>query len=67
MGYLDPPPSTNPHNVLDIIGHWLLNVANYLDIAIRFLQIVINQLRAYGAYLVGLANQGYGNELAVPT
>jgi hypothetical protein len=66
MGYLDPPPSANPKNVFDVIGHWLLNMANYLDIAIRFLQIVISQLRAYGAYLVGLANQGYGDELAVP-
>jgi len=67
MGYLDPPPSTNPNNVFDVIGHWLLNVANYLDIAIRFLEIVISQFRAYGVYLVGLANQGYGDELAVPT
>ena len=29
--------------------------------AIRFLEIVISQFRAFGIYLVGLANKGYGN------
>jgi hypothetical protein len=66
MGYLDPPPSANPQNVFDVIGHMLLNVANYLDMAIRFLEIAIRELRKYGEFLIGLANQGYGDELTFP-
>ena len=66
MGYLDPPPSANPHNVFDVMGHLAVNLANYLDLAKLFLEKVIGLLRKYGEYLIGFANQGYGDELTFP-
>jgi hypothetical protein len=67
MGYLDPTATDSPTAVFDVIGHWLLNLANYGDLLIRFIEVVITKLRLYGEFLVGLAKQGYGSELALPS
>jgi hypothetical protein len=56
----EPPPSDNPRNVFDVIGHWLLGMAEYFEMLIRY-------LRHYGEFLIELAKQGYGAELTLPT
>jgi hypothetical protein len=67
MGYLDPPATDSPTCAFDVIGHWLLNLANYGDLLIRFIEAVIAKLRLYGEFLVGLAKEGCGSELVPPS
>lgn len=59
MLYEEPSPSENPRNVFEVIGHWLLGMAEYFEMLIR-------HLRRYGEYLIELAKRGYGNELEFP-
>lgn len=46
-----PPP-----NPLEVIGRWLLGMAEYFEL----LKVT---LRRFGEYLIGLARQGYGSDL----
>jgi hypothetical protein len=56
----EPPPSDNPRNVFEVIGRWLLGVAEYFEMLIR-------NLRKYGEFLIELSKRGYGAELKLPT
>jgi hypothetical protein len=55
----EPPPTRNAHNVLEIIGRWLLSVAEYFE-------LMCERFRRFGEYLIELARQGYGAELTFP-
>ncbi len=55
----EPPPSENPRNVLEVIGRWLLSVAEYFE-------LMCDKLREFGEYLIELAKTGYGAELQFP-
>ena len=55
----EPPPSANPRNVLEIIGRWLLSVAEYFE-------LMCETFRRFGEFLIGLARQGYGKDLKLP-
>jgi hypothetical protein len=56
----EPPLSQNPRNVFEVIGRWLLGMAEYFEMLIR-------RLRKFGEFLIELAKQGYGDELTLPT
>jgi hypothetical protein len=55
----EPPPTDNPRNVLEVIGRWLLSVAEYFE-------LMCDTFRRFGEYLIELARQGYGAELKFP-
>jgi hypothetical protein len=55
----EPPPTANPRNALEVIGRWLLSVAEYFE-------LMRETFRRFGEYLIGLARQGYGAELKLP-
>src|SRR5271166_5051392 len=54
-----PPPTQNPRNPLEVIGRWLLSVAEYFE-------LMCETFRRFGEYLIELARQGYGAELKLP-
>jgi hypothetical protein len=54
-----PPSSPDPRNPFEVIGRWLLGMAEYFEMLIRV-------LRRFGEYLIDLAKQGYGTELHLP-
>src|SRR5271166_6098986 len=54
-----PPPTDNPRNVLEVIGRWLLSVAEYFE-------LMCETFRRFGRFLIELARQGYGAELKLP-
>jgi hypothetical protein len=56
----EPPPSDNPRNPFEVIGRWLLSMAEYFEMLVR-------HLRKFGEFLIGLAKQGYGAEFELPT
>ena len=55
----EPPPTENPRNVFEVIGRWLLSVAEYFE-------IMCETFRRFGEFLIELARQGYGAELEFP-
>ena len=55
----EPPPTDNPRSVLEVIGRWLLSVAEYFE-------LMCETFRRFGAFLIELARQGYGAELKFP-
>ena len=55
----EPPPTDNPRNVLEIIGRWLLSVAEYFE-------LMCATLRRFGEFLIELARQGHGADLKLP-
>jgi hypothetical protein len=55
----EPPPSANPRNVFEVIGRWLLAVAEYFE-------LMRNVLTRFGMFLIELAKKGYGAELQLP-
>ena len=55
----EPPPTDNPRNVFEVIGRWLLSVAEYFE-------FMCETFRRFGEYLIDLARQGYGTELTFP-
>jgi hypothetical protein len=55
----EPPPTDNPRNVLEIIGRWLLSVAEYFE-------LMCDTFRRFGEFLIELARRGYGAELTLP-
>jgi hypothetical protein len=56
----EPPLTNNPRNVFEVIGRWLLGMAEYFEMMIRHLQ-------RFGEFLIELARRGYGNELCLPS
>jgi hypothetical protein len=52
----EPPPSNNPRNVFEVIGRWLLSVAEYFE-------LMCETFRRFGEFLIELARQGYGADL----
>jgi len=59
MQNLEPPGSENPQNVFEVIGRWLLGIAEWFE-------LIGEKLYQFGEFLVGLAKQGYGGELSFP-
>lgn len=55
----EPPPTSTPRNVFEVIGRWLLSVAEYFE-------LMCETFRQFGKYLIELARQGYGAELKLP-
>jgi hypothetical protein len=47
-------------NVFEVIGRWLLGMAEYFEMLIR-------TLRKFGEFLIEIAKQGYGADLRFPT
>ena len=54
-----PPPSDNPHHVLEVIGRWILAIKEYLE-------MLLPHLGKYGEFLIELSKRGYGSELKPP-
>jgi hypothetical protein len=46
-------------NPLEVIGRWLLCIAEYFEL----LMVTLNR---FGNFLIGLARQGYGSDLSFP-
>jgi hypothetical protein len=55
----EPPPTGKPRNALEVIGRWLLSVAEYFE-------LMCETFRRFGEFLIELARQGYGAELTLP-
>lgn len=55
-GDADP---ANPKNVFEVIGRWLLGIAEWLE-------LIVDKLWQFGKFLIDLARQGYGGELSFP-
>jgi hypothetical protein len=55
----EPPPTDNPRNVFEVIGRWLLSVAEYFE-------LMCDTFRRFGEFLIELARRGYGAELTLP-
>lgn len=55
----EPPPTADPRNPLEVIGRWLLSVAEYFE-------LMCETVRRFGEFLIELARQGYGAELELP-
>jgi hypothetical protein len=55
----EPPPTHDWRNVFEVIGRWLLSVAEYFE-------LMCDTFRRFGEFLIELARQGYGAELTLP-
>jgi hypothetical protein len=55
----EPPSTPNPRNAVEVIGRWLLSVAEYFE-------FICETFRRFGEFLIELARQGYGAELKLP-
>jgi len=55
----ETPPTDNPRNVFEVIGRWLLSVAEYFE-------LMCDTFRLFGEFLIDLARRGYGAELGFP-
>jgi len=53
---LEPPVSDDPENVFEVIGRWLLGIAEWFE-------LLIEKLYQFGEFLIDLARQGYGGDL----
>src|SRR4051794_39848702 len=49
----EPKGGSDPKNPLEIIGRWLLGIAQYFE-------LLIDTLRLFGEFLIELARKGYG-------
>jgi hypothetical protein len=56
---LEPPGGDNPKNVFEVIGRWLLGLAQYFE-------LIVDKLWQFGEFLIELARQGYGGEFSFP-
>jgi len=52
----EPRPTDDPRNVFEVIGRWLLSVAEYFE-------LMCETFRCFGAFLIEFARQGYGADL----
>ena len=55
----EPTPSDTWRNAFEVIGRWLLSVAEYFE-------LMCDTFRRFGEYLIELARQGYGADLKLP-
>jgi hypothetical protein len=55
----EPRGGPDPRNPLEVIGRWLLGMAQYFE-------LLMVTLRRFGEFLIGLARQGYGSDLSFP-
>jgi hypothetical protein len=55
----EPSPGPEWRNVFEVIGRWLLSVAEYFE-------LMCDTFRRFGEYLIELARRGYGAELTLP-
>ena len=53
---LQPNGADNPMNVFEVIGRWLLGIAEWFE-------LIRDKLYQFGEFLINLAKQGYGDEL----
>jgi hypothetical protein len=54
-----PSPGQDWRNVFEVIGRWLLSVAEYFE-------LMCDTFTRFGEFLIELARQGYGTELTLP-
>jgi hypothetical protein len=52
----EPPSTDNPRYVFEVIGRWLLSVAEYFE-------LMCDTFRRFGEFLIEIARQGYGADL----
>ncbi len=57
---LEPPGGDNTKNVLEVIGRWLLGIAEWFE-------LIVDKLWQFGEFLIELARRGYGAEFSLPT
>lgn len=55
----EPPPSSDPRNPLEVIGHWLLGMAAYFEMLVTY-------LKQFGTFLIELSKMGYEADLELP-
>ena len=55
----EPKGGENPQNVLEVIGRWLIAIAEWFE-------LIKEKLYEFGEHLIGLAEQGYGADLKFP-
>jgi hypothetical protein len=55
----EPEGSDEPRNVLEVIGRWLLGIAEWFE-------LIKEKLYLFGEFLIELARQGYGANLKFP-
>jgi hypothetical protein len=55
----EPGGGSDPRNPFEVIGRWLLGIAEYCE-------LLMVTLRRFGNFLIGLARQGYGSDLSLP-
>ena len=53
-----PKGGADPRNPLEVIGRWLLSIAEYFE-------GMVATLRRFGEFLIKLAREGYGSEFSI--
>lgn len=53
----EPKGGPDPRNPLEVIGRWLVGIAQYFE-------LLMVTLRRFGEFLIGLARQGYGSDFS---
>jgi hypothetical protein len=56
---LEPAGGDNPKNVFEVIGRWLLGIAEWFE-------LIVEKLYEFGEFLIDLAKKGYGGDLTFP-
>ena len=56
---LEPSGGEDPKNVFEVIGRWLLGIAEWFE-------LIIEKLYQFGEFLIDLARKGYGGEFSLP-
>jgi hypothetical protein len=59
MQNLEPEGGEDPQNVFEVIGRWLLGIAEWFE-------LLVEKLYLFAEFLIGLARQGYGADLKFP-
>ena len=55
----EPAGGDHPENVIEVIGRWLLGIAEWFE-------LIKEKLYLFGEFLIELAKQGYGADLKFP-
>lgn len=56
MQQLECEGGESPKNVLEVIGRWLLGIAEWFE-------LIVEKLYFFGEYLIELAKHGHGKDL----
>ena len=59
MQNLEPHGGEDPQNILEVIGRFIIGIAEWFE-------LIKEKLYQFGEYLIGLAKQGYGADLKFP-